>query len=138
MLNRVMLIGRLVADPEVRYLPSGGQITNVRLVTNRRYKDKNGQKKEESEFHRIVFFGKQAENAGQYLKKGGMVYIEGRIKTTKYQAKDGTDRYSTDIQAEYMHMLDGKSETNAQTRPQSQQPRQSEPSYDDFSDDIPF
>ena len=105
-LNKVMLIGNLGADPEVRYLPSGDAVTNIRIATTEAWKDKgSGEKKEETEWHRIAFFGKLAEIAGEYLKKGSPVYVEGRIKTRKWQDKDGQDRYSTEIVADRMQML---------------------------------
>jgi single-strand DNA-binding protein len=107
--NKAILVGRLCADPEVRFMPSGGQVTVIRLVTNRRWKDKQtNERKEEAEFHRIVFYLKLAEIAGEYLKKGSQIYVEGRIRTQKYQAQDGSDRYSTEIVAEEMNMLDSK------------------------------
>ncbi|MDD1633185.1 MAG: single-stranded DNA-binding protein, partial [Methylococcaceae bacterium] len=93
MLNKVMLIGRLGADPEVRFLPSGGSVATIRLATSRRWKDKQtGERKEETEWHRVVFFSRLAEIAGEYLKKGSQVYVEGRIRTQKWQGQDGQDR----------------------------------------------
>ncbi|MBN3760232.1 single-stranded DNA-binding protein [Burkholderia sp. Ac-20365] len=104
--NKVILLGNLGADPEVRYLPSGDAVANIRLATTDRYKDKqSGEFKEMTEWHRISFFGRLAEIVSEYLKKGSSVYIEGRIRTRKYQAQDGTDRYSTEIVAEQMQML---------------------------------
>jgi single-strand DNA-binding protein len=142
MLNKVILIGRLGVDPEIRCLPSGGQVTNARLATSRRWKDKQtGERKEETEWHRLVFYARLAEIAGEYLKKGSQIYVEGRIKTTKWQGQDGQDRYSTDIVVEEMHMLDGKQSGDSPAQPrQSTQQRPSQaaaPSYDDF-DDVPF
>jgi len=111
MLNKVTLIGRLGSDPEVRYMPTGGAVTNVSLATSRRWKDKNtGERREETEWHRIVFFSKLAEIAGEYLKKGSQVYVEGRIQTNKWQDKEGKDRYTTEIIADQMQMLGGKNE----------------------------
>jgi len=162
MLNKVMLIGRLGVDPEVRFLPSGGQVTTIRLATSRRWRDKQtNERKEETEWHRVVFFARLAEIAGEYLKKGSQVYVEGRIRTQKYQGQDGQDRYSTDIVAEEMHMLDTRSGGTASfggdqpqsgyapsSRPSSSSPRSDAPmpsgstppatNYDDFDDDIPF
>jgi single-strand DNA-binding protein len=144
MLNKVILIGRLGVDPEIRYLPSGGQVTNARLATSRRWKDKqSGERKEETEWHRLVFYARLAEIAGEYLKKGSQIYVEGRIKTTKWQGQDGQDRYSTDIVVEEMHMLDGKQSGDSQDQPaKSTQQRPSQaaqaPNYDDYSDEIPF
>ncbi len=165
MLNKVMLIGRLGADPEVRYLPSGGAVTTIRLATSRRWKDKQtGERREETEWHRVVFFSRLAEIAGEYLKKGSQAYIEGRIRTQKWQGQDGQDRYSTEIVADSMNMLDSRSGGTSEfggdqsqggysapsSRPASQ-PQQSAPqndsgssmppappNYDDFDDDIPF
>jgi len=107
--NKVILVGNLGADPEVRYLPSGDAVANIRLATTDRYKDKqSGEFKEMTEWHRVSFFGRLAEIVSEYLKKGSSVYIEGRIRTRKYQAQDGTDRYSTDIIADQMQMLGGR------------------------------
>jgi single-strand DNA-binding protein len=108
--NKVILVGNLGADPEVRYLPSGDAVANIRLATTDRYKDKqSGEYKEMTEWHRVSFFGRLAEIVSEYLKKGSSVYIEGRIRTRKYQAQDGTDRYSTEIVADQMQMLGGRS-----------------------------
>lgn len=107
--NKVILVGNLGADPEVRYLPSGDAVANIRLATTDRYKDKaSGEFKEATEWHRVSFFGRLAEIVSEYLKKGSSVYIEGRIRTRKWQAQDGTDRYSTEIVAEQMQMLGGR------------------------------
>ncbi|RZF25943.1 single-stranded DNA-binding protein [Paraburkholderia sp. UYCP14C] len=107
--NKVILVGNLGADPEVRYLPSGDAVANIRLATTDRYKDKaSGEMKEATEWHRVSFFGRLAEIVSEYLKKGSSVYIEGRIRTRKWQAQDGTDRYSTEIVAEQMQMLGGR------------------------------
>ncbi|MGR9115199.1 MAG: single-stranded DNA-binding protein [Gammaproteobacteria bacterium] len=155
MLNKVMLIGRLGADPEVRYLPSGGAVTTIRLATSRRWKDRQtGERKEETEWHRVVFFTRLAEIAGEYLKKGSQVYVEGRIRTQKWQGQDGQDRYTTEIVAENMNMLDSRSGGTAnysdnqqgysasKPAPASNSQPASGPSapppYDDFDDDIPF
>jgi len=106
-LNKVILIGRLGADPEVRYMPSGGAVANLRLATNDGYKDKTGQFQEQTEWHRVVLFGRSAEVAGEYLKKGRLVYIEGRIRTSKWQDQSGQDRYTTEIVASDMQLLGG-------------------------------
>ena len=104
--NKVILVGNLGADPETRYMPSGDAITNIRIATTDRWKDKaSGEMKEATEWHRIAFFGKLAEIAGQYLKKGSQVYIEGSLRTRKWQDKDGQDRYTTEIRADEMKML---------------------------------
>ncbi|MCS6767056.1 MAG: single-stranded DNA-binding protein [Candidatus Protistobacter heckmanni] len=108
-INKVILVGNLGANPETRYLPSGDAVSNIRLATTDRYKDKSsGEWKESTEWHRIAFFGKLAEIAGQYLKKGSQVYVEGKIRTRKWQDKDGQDKYSTEIVADVMQMLGGR------------------------------
>ncbi|KGV44856.1 single-stranded DNA-binding protein [Burkholderia pseudomallei] len=107
--NKVILVGNLGADPEVRYLPSGDAVANIRLATTDRYKDKaSGEFKEMTEWHRVAFFGRLAEIVNEYLKKGSSVYIEGRIRTRKWQGQDGQDRYSTEIVADQMQMLGGR------------------------------
>ncbi|MEN7526702.1 MULTISPECIES: single-stranded DNA-binding protein [unclassified Cupriavidus] len=107
--NKVILVGNLGADPETRYMPSGDAVTNIRLATTDRYKDKQSNEfKEATEWHRIAFFGKLAEIAGQYLRKGSSVYIEGRIRTRKWQDQSGQDKYSTEIVADQMQMLGGR------------------------------
>lgn len=108
-LNKVLLIGNLGADVELRYLPNGDAVANLRLATTETWKDKDGNKKEATEWHRVTLFRRQAEVAGQYLKKGSAIYIEGKIKTRKWQDKDGKDQYTTEIHADEMKML-GKSE----------------------------
>jgi len=107
--NKVILVGNLGADPEMRYMSSGDAVCNIRLATTDSWKDKNsGEKREVTEWHRVVFYRKLAEIAGQYLKKGSQVYIEGRLKTRKWQDKDGQDRYTTEIEATEMQMLGGR------------------------------
>jgi single-strand DNA-binding protein len=107
--NKVILVGNLGADPETRYLPSGDAVTNIRLATTDRYKDKaSGEFKELTEWHRVVFFGRLAEIAAEYLKKGSPVYVEGRIRTRKWQDQSGQDRYSTEIVADSMQLLGGR------------------------------
>lgn len=103
--NKVILIGNLGKDPEVRYLPSGDAVTNISVATTEQWKDKSGEKQEHTEWHRVAFFGKTAEIAGEYLKKGSPVYVEGRIRTRKWQDKEGQDRYSTEIVADRMQLL---------------------------------
>ena len=151
-LNKAILIGNLGQDPEVRYAPSGDAICNVSVATSESWKDKtSGEKRESVEWHRVVFFGKLAEIAGQYLKKGSQVYVEGRIQTRKWQDNDGQDRYTTEIRADTMKMLGGKAEGGEaprQSAPQQRQdPQRSAPSrqpapaaggFAVFSDDIPF
>jgi len=142
--NKVILVGNLGADPEVRYLPSGDAVANIRLATTDRYKDKaSGEMKEATEWHRVSFFGRLAEIVSEYLKKGSTVYVEGKIRTRKYQAQDGTDRYSTDIVADSMQMLGGRAEggERPQQRQQTQQrtaPQQQAGGFDAMDDDIPF
>ncbi|WP_176091248.1 single-stranded DNA-binding protein [Burkholderia ambifaria] len=107
--NKVIIVGNLGADPEVRYLPSGDAVANVRVATTDRYKDRaTGDYKEMTEWHRISFFGRLAEITSEYLKKGSSIYVEGRIRTRKWQGQDGQDRYSTEIVADQMQMLGGR------------------------------
>ncbi|MFC2613722.1 MAG: single-stranded DNA-binding protein, partial [Eikenella corrodens] len=108
MLNKVILIGNLGRDPEVRYLPSGDAVANFSIATSENWKDRNGQRQERTEWHNISMFGRLAEIAGQYLKKGSKVYIEGRIQSRKYTGKDGIERTAYDIVASEMKMLDGR------------------------------
>lgn len=141
--NRVTLIGNLGADPESRFAPSGDAICNIRVATTESWKDKQtGEKKESTEWHRVGFYGKLAEVAGQYLKKGSQVYIEGSLRTRKWQDKDGQDRYTTEIRGDVMKMLGGKPEGQQQQsapRQQAPQRQQSSPPSGDFDDsDIPF
>lgn len=106
--NKVILLGSLGADPEMRFTQSGSAVANMRLATNEEWKDKEGQKQERTEWHSIAIFGKLAEIAGQYLRKGAQVYVEGSLRTRKWQDKDGADRYTTEIVANEMRMLGGK------------------------------
>ena len=149
-INKVILIGNLGQDPETRFMPSGGAVTNVSLATSESWKDKQtGQPQERTEWHRVVFFNRLAEIAGEYLKKGSKVYVEGSLRTRKWQGQDGQDRYTTEIVANEMQMLDsrgGDSGGNyAQPAPQQQQAppqQQAQPQnaggMDSFDDDIPF
>jgi len=107
--NKVILIGNLGADPEMRYLPSGEAVANLRLATTDKFKDRNGDMQEATEWHRVSFFGKPAEICGQYLKKGSPLYVEGSIRTRKWQDKEGNDRYTTEIRGDRMQMLGGRS-----------------------------
>lgn len=107
--NKVILVGNLGRDPEVRYMPDGAAITNISVATTDAWKDKNGEKQERTEWHRVAFFGKLAEIAGEYLKKGSQVYLEGRLQTRKWQDKEGQDRYTTEIVADRMQMLGSRS-----------------------------
>ena len=125
-LNKVQLIGHLGREPEVRYLPSGDPVANINLATTDRYKDRaTGEMKESTEWHRISFFGKLADIAGQYLKKGSLVYIEGSLRTRKFNDKDGVERYSTEIRGETLQML-GNRPTGSQ-QAQSAAPNQRRP-----------
>ena len=136
MINKVELIGNLGADPEVKAMPSGGNVVNLRLATTRRWKDRNtGERKDATEWHRVVCFNRTADIAAQYLKKGSQVYIEGRLQTRKWQAQDGTDRYSTEVVANSLTML-GKKSTESDT---SDTANNSAPN-DLFNelDDVPF
>lgn len=142
MLNKVMLIGRLGADPEVRHMQSGDQITTIRLATTRRWKDRaSGERKEETEWHRVTFFGGAATVAGNFLKKGSRCHVEGRIKTDKFQ-KDGVDHYSTGIVASELVLLDSKDDSQGRNQGSPAKPQNNQQSgssnYDDFDDDIPF
>ncbi|MCX8087629.1 MAG: single-stranded DNA-binding protein [Rhodocyclaceae bacterium] len=145
--NKVILVGNLGADPEVRYLPNGDAVANIRVATTESWKDKNtGEKKELTEWHRVVFYRKLAEIAGQYLKKGSQVYIEGRLRTRKWQGQDGQDRYTTEIEAQEMQMLgrrEGAGEApreGAASRPApaKAQPAPADNGFSNFEDDIPF
>ncbi len=148
--NKVILVGNLGADPETRYAHSGDAICSIRLATTESWKDKaSGEKREATEWHRVVFYRKLAEIADQYLRKGSSVYIEGRIKTRKWQDKDGQDRYTTEIEATEMQMLGGRGDGNRQggdaggqpdPAPRNRPASKPAPSsrQDDFEDDIPF
>ena len=154
--NKVIIVGNLGRDPETRYLPSGEAVTNISVATTETWKDKaSGEKKELTEWHRISFFGKLAEIAGEYLKKGSQVYVEGQLRTRKYQDKEtGKDRYSTEIRADRMQMLGsraGGGEPRGESRGDDAAPRgesAGKPSaaaakkpagkFDDMEDDIPF
>ena len=146
--NKVIVVGNLGRDPETRYMPDGAAITNVSVATSFQWTDKaSGEKKEETEWHRVVFRGKLAEVAGEYLKKGSQVYVEGRLRTRKWQDKEGQDRYSTEIRADVMQML-GRREGGGEPREHAMESRAAEPKgaaakkpagkFDDMEDDIPF
>ena len=148
--NKVIVVGNLGADPETRFLPSGEAVTNIRVATTDKWKDKaSGEMKEATEWHRISFFGRLAEIAGEYLKKGSQVYVEGSLRTRKWQDKDGQDRYSTEIRADVMQMLgrrEGGGEPRAEPgeRAASKSAEAKAPAkkpagkFDDMEDDIPF
>lgn len=141
--NKVILVGSLGNDPDVKYTQGGSCITRISLATNSQWKDKEGNKQERTDWHRVVFFGKLAEIAGEYLRKGASVYVEGSLKYDKYTGTDGVEKYSTDIVANEMQMLGGKQEgqgggSGERQRPQHQQQAPVNP-VDDFDDSsIPF
>ncbi len=151
-INKAIIVGFTCADPETRYLPNGTAVCSISVATNESWTDKNtGQLQERTEFHRIEAFGKIAEIMGQYLRKGSQVYVEGSIRTDKWQDQNGQDRYSTKIRADQMQMLGGKfdnqnqqnvnnnsaSQSNVSNK-QPQQPNQQAQANDDLSDNIPF
>ena len=152
--NKVILIGNLGRDPEVRYSPNGQAIANVTMATSESWKDKtSGEKQERTEWHRVVFFGRLAEIAGEYLKKGAQIFIEGRLQTRKWQDKDGQDRYTTEIVANEMQMLGSRSgagmpsdnynqdvppESGAAGRGRQAESKSMAGAGADFDDDIPF
>ena len=140
-INKVIIVGNLGNDPEQKAMPNGNAVTNITVATSESWKDKNtGQKQERTEWHRIVFFNRLAEIAGQYLTKGAKVYIEGRLRTRKWQDSNGNDRYTTEIVASEMQMLDSKQSSSQQSSnnaPQQQAPQQQEANTD-YDDDIPF
>ena len=140
-LNKVLLIGNLGRDPEIRYMPDGSAVCNFSIATTETWKDKSsGQKQEKTEWHNIVIYRRLAEVAGQYLKKGSPVYLEGRLQTRKWQDKaTGADRYTTEIVADEMKMLGGKSDAPAEGGQQPAAQQQAKPqSFDDFDEDVPF
>ena len=144
-INKVILIGNLGADPEVKFMPSGEAVATLRLATSESWKDKNtGEQVERTEWHRVVLFRRLGEIAGEYLKKGSKVYIEGRLQTRKWQGQDGQDRYTTEIVASDMQMLDsrGGGAGNFNNQPSSRSDDQPQAAaaggFDDFDDDIPF
>ena len=138
--NKVIVVGNLGQDPETRYMPSGSAVTNLRVATNESWKDKQtGEQKDRTEWHSVAMFGRLAEIAAEYLRKGSQVYIEGKLRTRKWQDKDGNDRYTTEIIADEMQMLGGRSGGGAPAM--SDSPPASAPpksSGGDFDDDIPF
>ncbi|UYB71549.1 single-stranded DNA-binding protein [Aeromonas veronii] len=157
-INKVILIGNLGQDPEVRYMPSGGAVTNITLATSETWKDKQtGEQKERTEWHRVVFMGKLAEVVGEYLKKGSQVYVEGKLQTRKWQDQSGQERYTTEVLVDsftgVMQMLGGRPQGTGQQQPSpsqqqggygrpAQQPTQHNQNYNepplDFDDDIPI
>lgn len=156
-INKAIVLGTLGQDPEVRYLPSGKAVANLRIATNERWKDQQGQQQERTEWHSVVLFDRLAEIAQQYLHKGSKVYVEGSLQTRKWQAQDGSDRYSTEIKGRELQMLDSPNQgqqggqqpqrppqqNNQQLRPPQNSSQQSygtpnPGSFDDFNDEIPF
>lgn len=148
--NKVILLGNLGRDPEVRYSADGAAVCNIAVATTSSWKDKNsGEKREETEWHKVVFYGRLAEIAGEYLKKGRPVYVEGRLKTRKWQNKEGVDQYTTEIVAESMQLLGGRDDDSPRQQapapqqrqapaPQPQAQRQPAANLADMDDSIPF
>lgn len=165
-INKVILVGNLGNDPEVRYTPGGAAVTTISVATTENWKDKEGNRQEKTEWHRVVFFGRLAEIAGEYLKKGRQVYVEGKLRTNKWQDQNGNDRYTTEVLANEMQMLGGNAgggspggfgggQNQGQNQgggygnmPSAPQPSGSQgggqrnnapvPDFDDFDDEIPF
>ena len=149
--NKVIIVGNCGQDPETRFMPSGGAVTNLSIATSESWKDKSsGEQQERTEWHRVVFFNRLAEIAGEYVKKGSKLYVEGSLRTRKWQGQDGQDRYTTEIVASEMQMLDSRgAQSGGYDAPQQggyqapaaqapQQPQQASQSMDSFDDDIPF
>ena len=139
-INKVIIVGNLGQDPDTRYMPSGAAVTNFTVATNESWKDKQtGEQKDRTEWHRVAMFGRLAEVAAEYLRKGSQVYIEGKLRTRKWQDRDGKDRYTTEIIADEMQMLGGRGGGSApmssESAPVSASPQ---PPADDLDDDIPF
>ena len=157
-INKVILVGNLGADPETRYMPSGGAVTNIRIATSESWKDKQtGDQQERTEWHSIAFFGRLAEIAGEYLRKGSQVYVEGKLRTRKWQDREGNDKYTTEVVANEMQMLGSRGgmggqqgyENNPRPEKQASTPSGSDPGPassppggggggGEFDDDIPF
>ena len=131
--NKVIVLGNLGKDPELRHLPNGDAVCNFSLATTESWKDKDGNKQDKTEWHNVVIFRKLAEIAGEYLKKGRPVYIEGRLQTRKWQDKEGKDRYTTEIVADQMQMLGSRDEAKEVAKP-----TQAPTGFEDMADDIPF
>ena len=142
--NKVILVGHLGKDPEVRYMPSGNAVCNVTLATSDSWKDKqSGEQKDRTEWHNLVFYGRLAEIAGEYLRKGSQAYVEGRLQTRKWQDKNGNDRYTTEIIVNDMQMLGGRggggsADFNAAPTSSTASSATSSSAADEFDDDIPF
>lgn len=137
--NRVILLGRLGGDPEMKYTASGSAVTNISVATSEQWRDKQtGEMQTRTEWSRVVFFGRLAEIAGQYLKKGSQVYVEGSLRTNKYTDKNGIERYSTDIHATEMQMIGGRESDSFDQRGSFDQRNEKAQSFDDDLDSIPF
>tara|TARA_Y100000389_G_C17469510_1_gene529014 strand:- start:819 stop:1292 length:474 start_codon:yes stop_codon:yes gene_type:complete len=153
-INKVIIVGNVGGDPETRYMPSGAAVTNLTIATNESWKDKaTGERKERTEWHRVAMFNRLAEIAAEYLRKGSQVFIEGKLRTRKWQDKNGQDRYTTEIIADEMQMLGGRTgsgsnafshdqqseaSSNVEVQAQDNMSSSVEPGPDDFDDDIPF
>ena len=138
-INKVILVGKLGADPETRAMPSGMAVANIRVATSETWKDKqSGENKEKTEWHNVSMFGRLGEIAGEYLKKGSKVYLEGKLQTRKWQDKQGNDRYTTEIIASEMQMLDGKGGQRASAEEEHRTPPKPQKDGGEFDDDIPF
>ena len=145
-INKVILVGNLGADPDTRYMPSGGAVTNLSLATSESWKDKEtGEQKERTEWHKVAMFGRLAEISAEYLRKGSQVYIEGKLRTRKWQDRDGNDRYTTEVIADEMQMLGGRGGSapmggspGGERGPSRSSDGNSAPAADEFDDDIPF
>ena len=149
-INKVILVGNFGQDPEIRTMPNGEAVANIMVATSESWNDKNtGERREVTEWHRIVFYRRQAEVAGEYLRKGSKVYVEGRLRTRKWQDQNGQDRYTTEIIGDVLQMLDSRQSGDNQDKPSTNnnayanakngvKPKQQAESADDFNDDIPF
>ena len=142
-INKVIIVGNLGGDPETRYMPSGSAVTNLTVATNESWKDKQtGEQKERTEWHKVAMFNRLAEIAAEYLRKGSQVYIEGKLRTRKWQDKDGNDRWTTEVVADEMQMLGGRGGGGGGSASMNQDPgpasAPAQPGPDDFDDDIPF
>ena len=138
--NRVIILGNLGNDPDVRTMPNGDTVAKISVATSESWNDKNtNERKTQTEWHSIVFYRRQAEVAGEYLRKGSKVYVEGRLRTRKWQDQNGQDRYTTEIQGDVLQMLDSRQSGDNQDKPSTRgKPRQPAESAGDFNDDIPF
>ena len=139
-INKVIIVGNLGNDPEIRTMPNGDMVTKISVATSESWTDKNtGERKTQTEWHSIMFYRRQAEVAGEYLRKGSKVYVEGRLRTRKWQDQNGQDRYTTEIQGDVLQMLDSRQGGDNQDRPStSGKAKQQAENIGDFNDDIPF